>query len=85
MALHTLMIIVLNFDKTMLQGLIMGFPSVYVQVRQPGAWKLHITLYNSIALIGVIYNHPNFSQLAHFGRILEFCGHDSNDSASQPP
>ena len=41
----------------------MGFPSVYVQVRQLGAWKLH--LYNSIAVIGVIYIHPNFAKSAH--------------------
>ena len=60
---------------TVLLGLIMGFPSVYVWVRQLGAWKSHP--YNSIAQIGVIYNHPNFAQLAHvLENILEFCGHD---------
>ena len=48
---------------TMLQGLTMGFPPVYVLVRQVVAWKLH--LYNPIALIGVIYNHPNFAQSVH--------------------
>ena len=51
---------------TVLLGLIMGFPSVYVWVRQLGAWKLHP--YNPIAQIGVIYNHLNFAELAHFGK-----------------
>ena len=63
----------------MLQGLTMWFPSVYVQVRQLGAWKLHP--YNSIALIDVVYNHPYFAQSAHvLATNLEFCGHDSNDN-----
>ena len=64
MALHNLLIIVTECcDTTMLQGLTMGFQSVYVWVRQLGAWTLH--QYNSIALIGVINSHPNFAQLAH--------------------
>ena len=47
----------------MLQGSTMEFPSAYVWVRQLGVWKLHP--YNFIALIDVIYNHPNFAQSAH--------------------
>ena len=37
----------------MIQGLTMGFSSVYVWVRQLGAWKLHP--YNFIALIHVSF------------------------------
>ena len=55
---------------TMLQGLRMVIPSVYVLVRQLGAWKLHP--YSSIALISAIYNHPKFAQLAHYLEKLNF-------------
>ena len=66
----------------MLQGLTMGFPSVYVWVRQLGAWKLHP--YNSIALIGVIYNHPNFAQSAHvLEEYMNFAVMTVDDSVSK--
>ena len=63
----------------MLQALTIGFPSVYVWMRQLGAWKLHP--YNSIVKISVIYNGPNFAQSGHvLKKILKFSNQDSNNS-----
>ena len=68
---------------TMLHGFTMGFPLVYFWVSQLGGWKLHP--YNSIALMGGIYNHPNFAHSACFGRISEFLDHENNDSVGKQP